>query len=179
MLIQNANEAALCKSFCLTLTGAARQWYRRIPPGSICSYRQLADSFASAFLGSKTRRMGTSHLFRIKQGDNETLKSFLERFDKAVVRVEGCSDDTMMEAFREGVKDTRLVWTLVYDRPPSFAHLRGIAWRHAEADEYVRGRGLSSREQARPPGKKSERNTRRAAGRIRAKLSPRIPEQRA
>ncbi|GMN60397.1 hypothetical protein TIFTF001_029489 [Ficus carica] len=25
MLIQNANEAALCKAFCLTLTGAARQ----------------------------------------------------------------------------------------------------------------------------------------------------------
>ena len=24
MLIQNANEAALCKAFCLTLTGAAR-----------------------------------------------------------------------------------------------------------------------------------------------------------
>ncbi|GMN21561.1 hypothetical protein TIFTF001_043341 [Ficus carica] len=32
MLIQNANEAALCKSFCLTLTGAARQWYRRLAP---------------------------------------------------------------------------------------------------------------------------------------------------
>ena len=26
MLIQNANEAALYKSFCLTLTGAVRQW---------------------------------------------------------------------------------------------------------------------------------------------------------
>ena len=60
------------------------------------NYRQLADSFASAFLGSKTRRLGASHLFRIKQGDNETLKSFLERFDKDVFRVEGCSDDTLM-----------------------------------------------------------------------------------
>ncbi|GMN27168.1 hypothetical protein TIFTF001_040987 [Ficus carica] len=54
MLIQNANEAALCKSFCLTLTGAARQWYRRLAPGSIGCFKQLADSFATAFLCSKT-----------------------------------------------------------------------------------------------------------------------------
>ncbi|GMN20041.1 hypothetical protein TIFTF001_042983 [Ficus carica] len=37
--------------------------------------------------------------------------------------------------------------TLAYDRPPTFAQLRGIAWRHAEADEYVRGRGLASRKE--------------------------------
>ncbi|GMN51142.1 hypothetical protein TIFTF001_020291 [Ficus carica] len=63
-----------------------------------------------------------------------------------------------MQAFREGIKDPRLVWTLAYVRPPTFTHLRGIAWRHAEADEYVRGRGLVAREQPRLPGKKSDRN---------------------
>ncbi|GMN33240.1 hypothetical protein TIFTF001_041858 [Ficus carica] len=68
MLIQNANEAALCKSFCLTLTGAARQWYRRLAPGSIDCFKQLADAFAAAFLSSKTRKLGASHLFGIKQG---------------------------------------------------------------------------------------------------------------
>ena len=85
MLIQNAKEAALCKSFCLTLTGATRQWYWRLVPGSIGCFKQLADSFAAAFLGSKTRKLGASHLFGIKQGEAETLKKYLERFDKAVV----------------------------------------------------------------------------------------------
>ncbi|GMN58653.1 hypothetical protein TIFTF001_027751 [Ficus carica] len=42
MLIQNANETALCKAFCLTLTGTAWQWYRRLIPGSISSFKQLA-----------------------------------------------------------------------------------------------------------------------------------------
>ncbi|GMN68865.1 hypothetical protein TIFTF001_037935 [Ficus carica] len=63
-----------------------------------------------------------------------------------------------MQAFREGIKDARLVWTLAYDRPPTFARLRGIAWRHAEADENVRGRGLASGEHSRLPGRKSEKN---------------------
>ncbi|GMN38401.1 hypothetical protein TIFTF001_007639 [Ficus carica] len=138
MLIQNANEAALCKSFCLTLTGAARQWYRRLAPGSIGCFKQLADAFAAAFLSSKTRKLGASHL--------------------AVVQVESCTDETLVQAFREGIKDARLVWTLAYDRPPTFAQLRGIAWRHAEADEYVRGRGLVAGEHPRLPGRKSEKN---------------------
>ncbi|GMN38456.1 hypothetical protein TIFTF001_007688 [Ficus carica] len=107
MLIQNANEAALCKSFCLTLTGAARQWYRRLAPGSIGCFKQLADAFAATFLSSKTRKLGASHLFGIKQGETEALKKYLERFDRAVVQVESCTDETLMQAFREGIKDVR------------------------------------------------------------------------
>ena len=139
MLIQSANEAALCKSFCLTLTGATRQWYRRLPPGSIDSFQQLASLFSAVFICSRTRKLGASHLFGIKQRENEMLKKYLERFDKAVVQVENCTDDTLTQALREGIKDPRLVWTMAYDRSTSFAHLRGIAWRHVEADEYVRG----------------------------------------
>ncbi|GMN61908.1 hypothetical protein TIFTF001_030985 [Ficus carica] len=69
-------------------------------------------------------------LVQHQQGGFETLEKYLERFDKAVVQVESCTDDTLMQAFREGIKYPRLVWTLAYDRPPTFAHLRGIAWRN-------------------------------------------------
>ncbi|GMN66517.1 hypothetical protein TIFTF001_035580 [Ficus carica] len=99
MLIQNANDAALCKSFCLILIGAARQWYRRLAPGSIGCFKQLADAFAAAFLSSKTRKLGASHLFGIKQGETEALKKYLERFDRAVMQVESCTDETLMQAF--------------------------------------------------------------------------------
>ncbi|GMN49679.1 hypothetical protein TIFTF001_018843 [Ficus carica] len=158
MLIQNANEASLCKSFGLTLTGAARKWYRRLVPRSISSFKQLADAFAAAYLSSKTRKMEASYLFEVKQGENEPLKEFLDCFDKAVVQIKSCSDDTLIQAFQEGIKDRRLVWTLAYNVPPTFAHLRGIAWKHAEADEYVRGRGMAARGQSRLPGRKSDKN---------------------
>ena len=99
MLIQNANEFALCKSFCLTLTRAARQWYRGLVLGSISSFKQLADAFAITFLSSKTRKLEVSHLFGIKQGETESLKKYLEHFNKAVVRVKSCLDDTLIQAF--------------------------------------------------------------------------------
>ncbi|GMN30599.1 hypothetical protein TIFTF001_050672 [Ficus carica] len=133
MLIQSANEAALC------------------------NFQQLVSSFSAAFLSSRTKKLGASHLFGIKQRENETLKKYLERFDKAVVQVEDCTDDTLTQALKEGINDPRLVWTLAYDRPTSFTHLKGIAWRHAEADEYVRGRELEVQDQERPSNRRSER----------------------
>ncbi|GMN66037.1 hypothetical protein TIFTF001_035104 [Ficus carica] len=83
------------------------------------------------------------------------IPGFKDQEARSVPPVESCTDDTLIQTFREGVKDTRLVWTLAYDKPPTFAHLRGIAWRHAEADEYVRGRGLEAREQPWLSGRKT------------------------
>ncbi|GMN60403.1 hypothetical protein TIFTF001_029494 [Ficus carica] len=154
MLIQNANEAALCKAFCLTLTEAARQWYRKQIPGSVDSFKQLVDALATAFLGAKTLKVETSYQFRIKHGESEPLKEYLDRFDKAVMQIKSCFDDTLIQAFWDGVKDKRLVWTIAYDVPSTFAHLRGIARKHAEADEYIRGRGLVCGEQSRLPERK-------------------------
>lgn len=105
-------------------------------------FGQLVDFFSAAFLGLKTRKLGASHLLGIKQGEAETLKKYLERFHKAVMQVDNCTNDTLIQAFKEGIRDPRLVLTLTYDRPPTLMHMRGIAWRHAETDEYVQGRGL-------------------------------------
>lgn len=100
MLIQNANEAAFCKAFCLTLTGATRQWYRKLMPGSIGLFKQLADAFVAVFLAVKTRKIETSYLFGIKQGKSESLKLYLDRLDKAIIQIKSCSDDTLIQAFQ-------------------------------------------------------------------------------
>ncbi|GMN65312.1 hypothetical protein TIFTF001_034394 [Ficus carica] len=47
---------------------------------------------------------------------------------------------------------------LAYNVLPTFAHLRGIAWRHAESDEFVRGQGMAAQEQSRLPRRKSDKN---------------------
>lgn len=80
------------------------------------------DAFATAFLGAETRKIETMYLFRIKQCESEPLKEYLDCFDNAVTQIKSCSDDTLIQVFREGVKDKRLVWTLAYDVPPTYAH---------------------------------------------------------
>ncbi|GMN46246.1 hypothetical protein TIFTF001_015433 [Ficus carica] len=125
MLIQNVNEATIYKAFCLIVTGTV--------------IMQLSDAFSAVFFNLKTRKKETLYLFRIKQGENEPLKGYLDRFDKAIMQVKNGSDDTLIQAFREGVGEKKLLWTIAYDVPPTFVHLRGIVQKHAETKEYIRG----------------------------------------
>ena len=99
------------------------------------SFKQLSDAFSAAFLNAKTRKKKTSYLFRIKQGVNKPLKGYLDSFDKIIMQVNNCSDDTLIKAFREGVKDKKLLWAIAYDVSPTFAHLRGTVQKHAKAEE--------------------------------------------
>ncbi|GMN60545.1 hypothetical protein TIFTF001_029633 [Ficus carica] len=154
MLIRNANEATLYKALCLTFIGIAQQWYRRLIQGMMDSFKQLSDAFSAAFLNAKTRKKETPYLFRITRGENEPLKMYLDRFDKAIMQVKNCSDYTLIQAFREGFGDKKLLWTIAYDVPPTFAHLRGIAQKHAEAEEYIKGQNSSLGETSLPVGKK-------------------------
>lgn len=93
-------------------------------------------------------------MFKIKQGEKEPLKEYLDRFDKAVIQVKNCSNDALIQAFREGVRDRRLLWAITYDAPSTFAHLRGIAQKHAKTEEYIRGWNLLPWEMSRSGEKK-------------------------
>ena len=66
------------------------------------------------------------------------MKGYLDRFDKAIIQVKNYSDDTLIQAYREGVKDKNLLWAIAYNVPPTFVHLRGIAQKHAEAEKYIK-----------------------------------------
>lgn len=66
MQMHNTNEATLCNAFCLTLTGATRQWYQRLAPRSIPTFRQLSRQFSEAFLSMKTRKKEKASLYKIK-----------------------------------------------------------------------------------------------------------------
>ncbi|KAH9781715.1 hypothetical protein KPL71_008583 [Citrus sinensis] len=43
----------MCRAFSLTLTRAARKWYRKLKPGSISSFTQLSQIFIGQFVGAK------------------------------------------------------------------------------------------------------------------------------
>lgn len=91
-------------------------------------------------MNAKIWKKETSHLYRVKQGKDESLKDYLSRFDKAIMQVKTCTDATLIDAFREGVKDKKLLWAMTYDAPLSFANLRGIAQKHYGTEEYIKSR---------------------------------------
>ena len=68
-------------TFAITLKGPALAWFNRLPPSSISSFRELSIVFVYHFIGARTYKMPSYHPLTIKQGSQESLRSYVQRFN--------------------------------------------------------------------------------------------------
>ena len=69
------------RAFAITLKGLVLAWFNRLPPSSISSFRELSIAFVSHCIGARTYRKPSYHLLTIKQSPQESLRSYVQRFN--------------------------------------------------------------------------------------------------
>ena len=85
--LHNFSYAILYKLFSSTLKGVARSWFSQLPPGSISSFEDLSDRFKRHFMTNRKIERDCGYLFSIKQKSDESLKDFVQRFNRAMLEV--------------------------------------------------------------------------------------------
>ncbi|XP_041003975.1 uncharacterized protein LOC121249331 [Juglans microcarpa x Juglans regia] len=88
MTLHGFSGEMACRAFPLTLRGLARVWLGFLALGSIDGFGKLARLFLTQFMASQIRRWLEAYLFTIKQGENESLKTYLSRFNKEQMTIE-------------------------------------------------------------------------------------------
>ncbi|CAJ2673558.1 unnamed protein product [Trifolium pratense] len=84
---RNVRGSIKCKLFPTTLRKGAMAWYKSLAPGSIDSWSDLCARFRAHFTSSRRHPKTEATLEAIIQGENEPLRAYLERFNKAAVEV--------------------------------------------------------------------------------------------
>ena len=140
MELHGATGSTLCKGFPLTLCGAARQWFRLLKSGSISSFVQLSRAFVTHFRAARSVKRPKSYLFTVKQGNDETLKDYIARFNEEALCIEGCNDDLMLSAMMSGLKPSKLLWSLGKNDPKDFQELMSRAQKYANAEVLMSSR---------------------------------------
>ena len=74
------NDEVKCLVFPMTLTGHATTWFSQLRPRSISNFKELAFAFTIGFISSRRRRTNPAALFQMNQGDNESLRKFVQQF---------------------------------------------------------------------------------------------------
>lgn len=87
MFTHGGNDTSNCKMFAGTLVEVALKWFKDLPARSAIGFEDLAHIFVQHFSAKKKNEAWLGELFDISQGSNETLKSFLDQFSKAIVLV--------------------------------------------------------------------------------------------
>ncbi|XP_076955093.1 uncharacterized protein LOC143629806 [Bidens hawaiensis] len=101
-----------CHMFALTLTGATREWFEKLPDGQISSWDDLVKKFSQQFSQQKKHTRDQSEILDVVRRDNESIEDFITRFNDESLNIGGISKDMLRGAFRKNVKCDELIRTL-------------------------------------------------------------------
>ena len=103
MELHGYQDPVRCRAFAITLKGSALAWFNRLPPASISSFKELSIAFVSQFIRARTYRKPSYHLLIVKQGPQENLRSYVQRFNSESLRVDIPNEKFAITAFIAGL----------------------------------------------------------------------------
>ncbi|XP_034692337.1 uncharacterized protein LOC117919297 [Vitis riparia] len=118
MTLDIGNDPLLCKVFPASLQGQALSWFHRLPPNSVDNFRDLSEAFVGQYLCSARHKQNISTLQNIKMKDNESLREFVKRFGQAVLQVEACSMDAVLQIFKRCICPGTPFFESLAKKPP-------------------------------------------------------------
>jgi hypothetical protein len=129
------NEAVMASYFHVALTGPARTWLMNLTPGSIQSWGELYAQFMANFASAYQQHGVEAHLHAVRQQPGETLRTFISRFTKVRGTILRISDASIIMAFRQGVRDEKMLEKLATHQVETVTTLFALADKCARAAE--------------------------------------------
>ncbi|XP_019432678.1 PREDICTED: uncharacterized protein LOC109339659 [Lupinus angustifolius] len=105
MLFHGATDPIMCRAFPLTLKKATLQWFTRLAPNSINTWGTLASPFNTRFIASKEQPRSLYTLSGIRQGSNESIRAYLDRFNTEAMKVRTLSPKVAVHVLVMGLQE--------------------------------------------------------------------------
>ena len=117
MHLQEVPDEIMYRAFPTTLKGLARVWFSKIPLNIVSSFEELSKMFVNNFIGGQKHIRSPSSLLTIKQRENESLQSFITRFNREALTMNKMNDKLLLVAFHNGVNSDLFIHKL-YEQEP-------------------------------------------------------------
>ncbi|KAM2363562.1 hypothetical protein ACFX1X_002618 [Malus domestica] len=94
-----------CLLFPSTISGRALNWYCRLPPETVDSFKELRKLFASQHIFQTDCLYSANDLYTVRQKQDESLREYVDRFSYEYSRCVEVDDKTAIKAFTTGLRD--------------------------------------------------------------------------
>jgi hypothetical protein len=129
------NIAVMATYFHVALSGPARTWLMNLAPGSIYSWEELCAWFVANFASAYQQHGVEAHLHAVRQEPGETLRTFISCFTKVRGTIPRISEASIITAFRQGVRDEKMLEKLATHDVETVPTLFALADKCARATE--------------------------------------------
>ena len=135
MELYGYQDPVRCRAFAITLKGLALAWFNRLPPSSVSSFREISIAFVSHFVRARTYRKLSYHLLTIKQSPQESLRSYVQRFNAEPLKVDVLDEKFVVTTFIAGlgVQSKDLMFSISKNPQANMAKVI------AKAEKYING----------------------------------------
>ena len=147
MELHGYQDLVRCRAFAITLKGPMLAWFNRLPPSSVSSFRELSIAFVSHFIGARTYRKPSYHMLTIKQRPQESLRSYVQRFNAESLKVDVPNEKFAITAFIAGlgVQLKDLMFSISKNPQENMAEVLAKAEKYINGEETLTSkRGSSS-----------------------------------
>ncbi|KFK22592.1 hypothetical protein AALP_AAs74016U000200 [Arabis alpina] len=145
-------DIVYCKLFVESLKGPALQWFYKLEKNSVHTFLQLSELFVQHYNIFMERKIYDSELWNNKQGETESLRSFMTKFKNTLLKVEGISNKSALEALRGALRCPSPFWQeMSLNTPTTIQDALHRAADFARTEEEVRARNGGKAKQAREP----------------------------
>ena len=172
MELHGYQDPVRCRAFTITLKGPALAWFNRLPPSSVSSFTELSIAFVSHFIGAKTYRKPSYHLLTIKQSSQESLRSYVQRFNTESLKVDILDEKFVVTSFIAGlgVQSKDLMFSISKNPQASMAEVLAKTKKYINGEKALLSKQRSSNTQKEKSrgDKKRERSPKRPADRDRS-----------
>ncbi|XP_024013919.1 uncharacterized protein LOC112088002 [Eutrema salsugineum] len=110
-------DAVKCPLFVENIQGVALDWFSQLEANSINSFTELSTAFVKHFSMFIGQKMQNAELWRMVQGENESLRDFIKRF-KSVVAHCTVSDEAALECLHKATRIKSSFHKAIKHNPP-------------------------------------------------------------
>ena len=172
MHLQGVPDEIMCRTFPTMLRGPARIWFSRLTPSSINTFKELSAQFTSHLIGGHRYKRSTACLMNIKQREDETLRSYITRFNKESFLIDEADDKILVAAFTNGLRKGKFLFSLYKNDPKTMSEVLYRATKYMNAED-----ALLAREE-KPRKRERLEDTRQDQGRKKLRMGDRRDERR-
>ena len=173
MHLQGVADEIMCRAFATTLKSPTRIWFSRLTPNSTSTFKELSTQLTSYFIGGHKYKKSTACLMSIRQQEDETLRSYIARFNKEALSIDEADDKILVAAFINGLRKGKFLFSLYKNESKTTSDVLYRATKYMNAED-----ALLAREE-RPKKRERQEDTRQDKGRKMARTGERRDDRRS
>ena len=87
------------------------------------NFEQLSNAFLCYFIEGQRPKRLVDYLLTIRQGEKETLRSYVKRFTRETLEVDETDDKVQLTTFKAGLRSRDLVASLAKNPPKTMVEM--------------------------------------------------------